>query len=70
MFFSKKWKKLNPRKTSQSNDILTKLIKEFSDIFATNIAKGFYKWLNNGNFLKSFKISEEISMQLFEEISM
>ena len=56
----KEIKNLYPKKTSQSNDIATKLIKEYSDIFTTIIIKSFKKCIHNGTFPKSFKISEVI----------
>ena len=59
-FVVKKIKNLNPKKTSQSDDIPTKLIKEYSDIFTTIIVKDFKKCMHNGTFPKSFKISEII----------
>ena len=59
-FVVKEIKNLNSKKTSQSNDIPTKLIKEYSDIFATIIVEDFNKCMHNGTFPKSFRISEVI----------
>ena len=53
-----KIKNLNPKKTSQSNNIATKLIKEYFDIFATILVEGFDKCMHNSTFPKSFKISK------------
>ena len=52
----KEIKKRNPRKTSQSNDISKKLIKEFYHI----IANDSNKCLNSSTFSESFKILEAI----------
>ena len=54
--FNEITKKRNPRKTSQSNDISKKLIKEFYHI----IANDSNKCLNNSTFSESFKILEAI----------
>ena len=59
-FVIKELKNFDPKKTSQSNDIPTKLIKEYSEIFATIIVEDFTKCMHNGTFPKSFKISEAI----------
>ena len=59
-FVVKEIKNLNPKKTSQSNDIPAKLINEYSDIFTTITVKGFNKCMNNGTFAKKFKISDVI----------
>ena len=42
-----------PKKTSQCNDIPTKLVKEYSDIFPTIIVEDFNKCMHNGIFPKS-----------------
>ena len=59
-FVVKEIKNLNPKKTLQSNDIPTKLIKEYSDTFAAIVIKDFHKRIQNATFSKSFKISEVI----------
>ena len=51
-FIVKEIKNLNPKKTSRSNNIPTKLIKECSDIFATMIAEDFKKCVHDGTFPK------------------
>ena len=56
-FVAKEVGNLNPQKTSQSHDIPTKLIKEYSDIFTPIIVLDFNKCMHNGTFPKSFKIS-------------
>ena len=66
-FFIKEIKNLDPKKTSQSNDIPTKLIKEYSDIFATIIVEDFNKCMHNGTFPRSFKISEVIPVYKKDE---
>ena len=50
----KEIKNINPKKTSQSNHIPTKLIKEYSDISAT-IVEDFNKCIHNGIFPKVLK---------------
>ena len=60
-------KNLNPMKTSQSNDIPTKLIKEYSEIFAAIIVEDFNKCMHNGTFLKSFKIYEVTPVYKIDE---
>ena len=60
-------KNLNPKKTSQSNDIPTKLIEEYSDILTTIIVKDFNRCMHNGTFPKSFKISEVIPVYKKDE---
>ena len=50
----KEIKNLGLKKTSSSNDIPTKLIKEYSDIFTTIIIKEFNKIMHNGTFSKYF----------------
>ena len=64
---SKKSKTLAPRKISQSSDIPKKLIKEYSDIFATIIVEDFNKCMHNGTFPRSFKISEVIPVYKKDE---
>ena len=59
-FVIKAIKNFDPKKTSQSNDIPTKIIKEYSEIFATRIVEDFNKCMHNSTFPKSFKISEVI----------
>ena len=66
-FFIKEIKNLDPKKTSQSNDIPTKLIKEYSEIFATIIVEDFNKCMHNGTFPRSFKISEVIPVYKKDE---
>ena len=66
-FVIKEIKNLDPKKTSQSNDIPTKLIKEYSDIFATIIVEDFNKCMYNGTFPKIFKISEVIPVYKKDE---
>ena len=66
-FFIKEIKNLDPKKTSQSNDIPTKLIKEYSEIFATIIVEDFNKCMHNGTFPKRFKISEVIPVYKKDE---
>ena len=56
-FSAKEIKNLKPKETSQSNDVPTKLIKEYSDIFTT-IVTDFNKCMHNGTFPKSYKICE------------
>ena len=63
----KEIKNLDPKKTSQSNDIPTKLIKEYSEIFATIIVKSCNKCMYNGTFPTSFKISEVIPVYKKDE---
>ena len=63
----KEIKNLNPKKTSQSNDIPTKLIKEYSDIFTAIIVEDFSKCMHNGTFPKSFKISELVPVYKKDE---
>ena len=53
----KEIKNLDSKKTSESNDIPTKLIWKYSEIFATIIVEDFNKCMHNGTFPKSFKIS-------------
>ena len=57
----KEIEKLNPRKITQSNNILTKVIREFSGIFATIIDEGLNKCLNQVTYPQSFKTSDIIS---------
>ena len=45
---------------SQTNDISTKTIKEYSDMFTTIIIKDFNKCMHNGTPPKSFIMSEVI----------
>ena len=54
-FVVKEIKNLKPKKTSQSNDIPAKLIKEFSDIFATIIVEDFNKHVIMVPFQKVLK---------------
>ena len=56
----KEIEKLNPRKITQSNNILTKVIREFSGIFATIIDEGVDKCLNHVTYPQSFKTSDII----------
>ena len=53
-------KQLDPKKASQSEDIPTKLIKEFQNLFATVIANDFNKCLHGGTFPNKLKIAEVI----------
>ena len=57
----KEIEKLNPRKITQSNNILTKVIREFSGVFATIIDEGRSKCLNHVTYPQSFKTSDIIS---------
>ena len=57
-FAVKEIKNLKPKETSQPNDVPTKLIKEYSDIFTTIIVTDFTKCMHNGTFPKSYKICE------------
>ena len=59
-FVIKEIKNLDPKKISQSNNIQIKLIKEYSEIFATIIVEDF-------TFPKSFKISEVIPVYKKDE---
>ena len=45
----------------------TKIIKEYSDIFATIIVEDFNKCMHNGTFPKSLKISEVIPVYKKDE---
>ena len=60
-------KNLHPKKTSRSDEIPTKLIKEYSDRFATIIVEDFNKCMHNGTFPKRFKISEVIPVYKKDE---
>ena len=63
----RKIKNLNSKKTSQSNDIAAKLIKEYSDLFATVIVEDFDKCMHDSTFPKSFKISKVIPVHKKDE---
>ena len=49
---------LNIRKAVQSNDILTKLVKEFSYLFSKYIASSINRCITGGTFVNAFKKSE------------
>ena len=51
-------KTLNPKITSESNNISAKPMKGFSDMFVGIIVNNFNKYLNNRTFSESFKLSE------------
>ena len=56
------------KKAVQSTDVLTKLIKEFYDIFSEFIYKSINHRVTEGNFLADFKKSEVIHfMKMMEE---
>ena len=63
----RKIKNLNSKKTSQSNDIAAKLIKEYSDLLATVIVEDFDKCMHDSTFPKSFKISKVIPVHKKDE---
>ena len=49
---------LNIRKAVQSNDILKKLVKEFSYLFSKYIASSINRCITGGTFVNAFKKSE------------
>ena len=51
-------KHLNDKKTVQSTDIPTKLIKEFCDFFSEFIYKSINHCITEGSFIADFKIAE------------
>ena len=59
-FIVKEIENLNSKKTSQSNNIPTKLMKENSDTFTTRTVEDFNKSMYDGTFPKSFIIPEVI----------
>ena len=59
-FVVKEIKNLNPKKSSQYNDMPRKLIKEYSDIFVTIIFEDFNIFMHNDTFPNILKLSEVI----------
>ena len=51
----KNWTKLNIRKAVQSNDIPTKLVKEFGYLFSRYIAISINRCIAEGTFVNGFK---------------
>ena len=53
-------KKLDPKKAIKSNDIPTKIIKEFNPLFAEFLTRNFNACLNEGIFPEDLKCSEVV----------
>ena len=51
---------LKPRKAVHSNDILTKILKDFEDLFATLIYNNYNKSLLDRTFLEDLKTAEVV----------
>ena len=66
-FIVKEIENLNSKKTSQSNNIPTKLMKENSDIFTTITVEDFNKSMYDGTFPKRFIIPEVIPVYKKDE---
>ena len=53
-------KKLNSKKASKSDDIPTKVIKEFGTFFAEFLSKNFNSCLETGSFPEGFMCAEVV----------